>query len=132
MKIVYFSFLLLGFLLNSCKDNIELPCHELREGLAETDKEAVANILNDLLKDLPSVPTDDDVTGHRTNLDLFVERLNDQCGFEANVECYACVYTFPPISHVWINLDSSGVNIRRILDIRTPEADLMTVTNVHF
>ncbi|MEO5906568.1 MAG: hypothetical protein ABIQ11_07570 [Saprospiraceae bacterium] len=131
MKIFPFSILILGLLIIACKDSIELPCQELREGLTETDEVAVAGILNNLLKDLPPVPTNDDLQGHRANLDLFVERLDDQCGFQADVECYACVETFPPISHVGINLDSSGVNIRRTLDIRTPDEALMTVTGVH-
>jgi len=132
MKIFLLSILLLGFVWNGCSDSIELPCKELREGLAEVDEVVVANILNDLLKDLSPAPTNDDLTGHRANLDLFVERLDDDCGFEAFVECYACIKTFPAISEVGINLDSSGFSIRRILDIRTPDGALMTVVGIHF
>jgi hypothetical protein len=132
MKLLLLSILFLGFVWNGCSDTIELPCKELRESLAELEEETTANLLNDLLKDLPPNPTTDDLTGHRANLDLFVERLDDQCGFQVYVECYACVETFPAISEVGINLDSSGVSVRRIVDIRTPDEALMTVTGVHF
>lgn len=132
MKFSLLSILFSGLLLIGCKDSVELPCQELREGLAEVDELVVENILNDLLKDLAPNPINDDLTGHRINLDLFVERLDDQCGFEAYVECYACIETFPAISEVGINLDSSGLSVRRILDIRTPDESLMTVTGVHF
>ena len=132
MKIFLLSVLLLGFVWNGCRDTVELHCKELREGLAEADVEKVADELNDLLSDLSPNPTNDDLTGHRLNLDEFVERLDDQCGFEVNVECYACIETFPVISEVGIDLDSSGFSIRRILDIRTPGDGLMTVTGVHF
>ncbi len=132
MKFILLSILFSGLLLIGCKDSVELPCKELRDGLAEVDEVVVENILNDLLKDLSPNPTNDDLTGHRINLDLFVERLDDQCGFQADVECYACVKTFPPISHVGINLDSAGFSVRRTIDIRTPDEALMTATGVHF
>ena len=132
MKFYLLPLLFSVFVLTACKDSIELPCPELRSSLAELDAVAAAEILNDLLKDLSPVPTNDDLTGHRANLDLFVERLDDQCGFQADVVCYACIETYPPISEVGINLDSSGISIRRTIDIRTPDGALMSVTNVHF
>jgi hypothetical protein len=132
MKLFLLSILFTGLFLIGCKDSIELPCQELRAGLADGDNEVIAGILNDLLKDLSPAPTHEDETGHRENLDLFVERLDDQCGFEGYVECYACIKTLPAISEVGINLDSSGVSIRRIVDIRTPEGALMTAIGVHF
>lgn len=129
MKVFPFLFFLLFV---SCADTINIPCGELEEGMIEADVTKVKPWLDLLMADLHPMVSAEDPFGHRENLEIFIDQLNAQCNFNAVIECYACIETFPPQSHVQITLTSSNViPTFRTLDIRTPADAVMKIVNIH-
>lgn len=115
----------------ACKDTITYPCEEIREGLLNINTAIAQDGINEILVDLTPLPTDDDPIGHEANLNIFVERLSESCDIEATIGCYACIETFPLLSHVEITIDSGSVQVHRSIDIVTPEGSVMSLRNIH-
>lgn len=73
-----------------------------------------------------------DPLGHRENLRELIERINSGSPqITADLICYACIKTNPPQSEIFIKVDSSGVTVERVIDIRTPVDDILTSLGVH-
>lgn len=127
----YLFCLSLVLLFAGCKDTVTYPCSDIREGVLNFDLEQAKPGIDQMLEDLAPVPDSTDNIGHEDNLDIFIDRLTSECDFDATIECYGCIETFPVLSHVLIGLDSSGIQIQRALDILTPATGVMTLKNIH-
>ncbi len=106
-------------------------CEILQPGLLYFNLMEVSDVLNLWLSDLQPKPTTEDPIGHLNNLTSMVERLKSDCHFDASIECYACIETYPGQSEVNIMIDSSGYVLKRVVDIWTPEDRVMSVHYIH-
>ena len=126
-----FSFLFLF----SCEkeDKIMNPdCANFIEALIYLKSNSVKKVIDELTLDLNPDVKEDDNWGQRENIDLLIDRLNSQCeNISASLVCYACIYTLPPQSEIIISTDSSGVEIKRVIDILTPNDAILKYINVH-
>ena len=85
-----------------------------------------------LVTDLKPKVTANDRFGHKENLSILINRLNTQCtSINAELICYACIYTNPPQSEILVSTDSIGVTIKRIMDISTPEDAVLSCVRIH-
>lgn len=136
-----YTWLVLGSMVSffACEDTATKLCDELQADMVAFNAEAVKSTLNPWLSGNLPVPTNEDPIGHQQNLENFVDRLNDDCGLEASIVCYACIETYPPQSEVRVMIDSSGLTVVRVLDILTPginnpigpENAFMVIRNIH-
>jgi hypothetical protein len=107
-------------------------CGSFQSMLLDKDLDGIANHpVNFWLMDMSPVPVNGDQIGHQLNLELFVERLEEDCFLDAEIECYACIETLPHQSHVIIRMDSSNIQVLRTLDILTPADSVMTIRDIH-
>jgi hypothetical protein len=130
--------ILLGILflviLSSCtKDKIEsIDCELLTEALVNYNNEILKAEVDKLTIDLNPHVGNNDIYGHSENLNTLIDRLNS--GFsniEASLFCYACIQTLPPQSEISILVDSSGTEVCRIIDISTPEDEILKFSGIH-
>ena len=112
-------------------DNEITYCEILKSNLVIVNEPIVKDVVDQMLSILPPSPTVDDPVGHSQNLITFIDRLKNECHFDARNICYACIETFPLTSEVAVFLDSSGVEVRRVFDLRTPGTEAMTLTDIH-
>lgn len=138
--IKYSCILFVGFLVSSCNkivdsvDNnwIAIDCNNLKTGIIEQDSEIVKSEINKLVSDLVPVITENDKIGHKKNINLLIERLNTQCNnISAELICYACIKTNPPQSEILVTTDSTGIEIKRVIDIMTPENAKLNCRGIH-
>lgn len=126
-------------LLISCskKDNDDenqmlIDCTHFRVALLNFDSEQLNIEVNKLTSDLFPNPDINDRIGHLQNLNILIERLNSECtDIIATKECYACIETNPPQSEIKVKLDSFGIQVDRIIDIHTPDDDILKSSSVH-
>ena len=115
----------------SCRDTSARLCETLQDDLLNFKVQAVKDLLDNWLVTLEPEPTIDDPTGHWNNLIYFVNRLNEECDLGAGMNCYQCIKTFPAQTEIIVQVVAIGGNVQRVIDIRTPASDIMTIVNVH-
>jgi len=118
----------------SCKkDVIESPdCKRLRTGLLELNESIVKQEIEKLTADLHPQPQAEDPTGHMYNLQILVDRLNNDCSeFIASVSCYACIETYPPMSEVLVEFEEAGETRKVIIDLVTSGEDILRFGGIH-
>lgn len=122
-------------LLAACeKESVQdgVDCQDLIVALLTRDEASVRSQLDSYAADLQPTPTASDGLGHAQNLDKVVDRLNGACSqLTASVSCYACIYTLPAQSEILISLDSANVVVERVIDLFTPENDLLEFAGMH-
>jgi hypothetical protein len=136
----YFWLVSISFMIQvACEDSAPKLCDELQADIVAFNIEEVKGTLNPWLSGNLPIPTAEDPIGHQQNLQNFVDRLNDDCGLDASIVCYACIETYPVQSEVRVMVDSSGISVARVLDIVTPGIDpylltsaIMEIRNIHF
>ncbi|MEN8139573.1 MAG: hypothetical protein ABFR62_14220 [Bacteroidota bacterium] len=121
--------------LTSCEKNDEkadINCESLTQGLISMESDVVSTELEKLTVDLSPNPNAEDQYGHSENIELLVSELNQQCeNLQAELACYACIKTYPPQSTLLISINSSGIIIKRVIDISTPKDDVMKYADIH-
>lgn len=131
LNLLVISFL---FMLTSCEElkKEKIDCNLLTKALISYDTEKVKTEINKLTEDLKPNVSKKDEFGHRTNIFTLVDRINNQCDqVNASLICYACIKTQPAQSEISISIDSSGTQIKRVIDILTPEDKILSVRDVH-
>jgi hypothetical protein len=128
--------LVISFLviLSSCtKDKIEsVDCELLTEALVNYNDEILKAEVDKLTIDLKPHFANNDFYGHSENLNALIDRLNSGCAnIDASLLCYACIETLPPQSEISILVDSSGTAVCRIIDISTPEDEILKFSGIH-
>ena len=109
-----------------------LDCDNLRMGIINTDNDIVKFEINKLTIDLNPKVTDNDRFGHAENLDLLINRLNIHCdNISSELICYACIETNPPQSEILVTTDSAGTMVYRVIDISTPDDDILSYVRMH-
>ena len=131
----YLQILLIIIVAFSCENSTEfeqINCDNLSSGLLRYNTDIVKNEINKLCKDLTPHVSEDDKFGHKENINILVNRINTQCrNIEAELGCYACIYTNPPQSHISVTVDSVGTHVGRVIDIWTSADAKLSVVRVH-
>lgn len=110
----------------------EIDCSKLHSGLLNLEQAKAATEINRLLLDLKPSRTKNDPIGHKNNFEIFAGRLKRNCkNIRSELQCYACMESNPPQSMVKLIVDSSGVDIERSADIRTPSTTNMMIVRIH-
>jgi hypothetical protein len=121
-------------LLAACKGEIvqNPDCEKMIMGIIDNDDLIVKTEIEKQTSDLFANPTAEDELGHADNLNTLVERLNSKCSnILTSLECYACIYTYPPISEIKLEFESGGEIQTAIIDILTPEDDILRYAGMH-
>ena len=141
MKYQY-SFILLVVLLlfshlSSCKKILDSNYYQvdsknLQNGIINYNSEIVCTEIAKLLLDLKAKPSKEDKFGQEDNLNSLIYRINTNCDkVTAEQICYACIETNPQQSELRLSTDSSGVEVSRVLDILTPDDDILSCVRIH-
>ena len=107
----------------SCTDTIEPTFNgeAFVNGLLINDSEIVYKELEKLTIDLR--PKSDI---HESNLEILIDRIEKQTqGLTIINSCYACIFTFPPKSHIEFEIDSLGNPVIRSLFIITSDDEIL-------
>jgi len=123
----------------SCENSVEpnnewenLDCENLKTGIINVNKEVVEFEINKLVSDLEPAVHSNERFGHEENLNLLINRLNTQCNeISAELICYACIETNPPQSEILVRTDSSGISVKRVIDILTPGNAALSCVRIH-
>ncbi len=120
--------LLLCFLISCSVDedssdtSRSIPCDDFVYALLELDLDFLGSILTPELEKLTLLDQDNNGCLHDNNLRELAHMLNTSCDkLNASVICCGCIFTFPAISEVSVQVDSFGVKVIRVLDLRTPD-----------
>ncbi len=128
-------FLTLALFALSCdKENspvLNLNCRNFKNGIINSDQDAVGKEISKLLKDLNSKPTVGDEIGHSANFDILLNRINQCEEIYAELFCYCCIKTGPPQSEILIKTYSKGQEVQQIIDIQTPEDGMLVYRTIH-
>jgi hypothetical protein len=125
--------ILLAILISCEKQEIEsIDCEVFISGLGLLDENIVKTEIEKLTVDLTPHPAGEDALGHSGNLQILVDRLNEGCSaFTASLLCYACIYTYPAQSELRISFYLNGNKEEVIIDIHTPENDILRFAGIH-
>ncbi len=127
--------LAVGLLLCSCEKSVEMvDCVTIENGLLAFDEtlqnKVVLDELNKLRIDLKPEVTADDAFGHKENFNKLISRLNKSCtNFNVELVTYATIKTNPVQSEIRMTLLKN--NVHYIIDIHTPEDDVLKAVNIH-
>ena len=141
MKYQYYFILLVVLLLfshlSSCKKILDSNYYQvdsknLQNGIINYNSEIVCTEIAKLLLDLKAKPSKEDKFGQEDNLNSLIYRINTNCDkVTAELICYACIKTLPPQSELKLSTDSSGVEVAIVLDILTPDDDILSCVRIH-
>ena len=113
-------------------DPIDIDCNNLRKGLIDIDSEVVEIELSKLLNDLKVNVKQDDRWGHKDNFKTLVNRINNNCkDITAELSCYCCMFSNPPQSAILLYTDSLGVNVKRTINIWTPDNNSLAFARLY-
>ena len=122
------------FALSCDKENspiLDLNCRNLKNGIINSDEDAVGKEISKLTKDLDPKSTIDDETGHSANFDILIDRINLCEDVYAQLLCYCCILTYPAQSEILIKTYSKEKEIQKIIDIRTPKDGILVYRTIH-
>ena len=115
-------------ILPSCSDSeaIHVDCDRLMIGMINRDDLLVNEEINLLTSDLVPAVTEEDIWGHRNNMDVLIERLNHRCGeMDFELFCYACLESSPPFSLIHVSIMFNDELIIREISVSTSEVDIL-------
>lgn len=120
----------------SCERKVESlhydpNCNNLISGIINTDNTIVNSEIEKLTNDLSPRPTDEDPLGHSGNFEILISRLTGCSKIVAELTCYGCIKTMPPLSEILIKADSSGTIIRRYIDFEANELSDLKPLGIH-
>ena len=106
----------------------------LVEAMLAEDEQLLATILDPELEEFTLLDQDNNGCLHDNNLRAFSELLTTTCSDNMTVSVLCCggIETFPLISEVLVEIDSAGVEVRRVLDLTTPDqGQPLTFAGIH-
>jgi len=106
-----------------------INCDELVEAMLDKDAEALQVILDPELANFTLLDQDNDLCLFDNSLKAFRDFLNDSCDdLNASILCCSCIDTAILLSEVKVLIDSSGVEVTRVLDLYTPDEEGMPLS----
>ena len=127
MKLPFILTGLVGLLLLAGSCNDSRGAHPICEALNIEDVHTVERWIDAYADPLRPRPSVDDPIGHEANLVELVRLLDELDCLSAEVICYACIETYPPISEIRISTDENY----KVVDLRTSEKGPMTFSGWH-
>ena len=107
-------------------------CKNLKDGIILLNSEITKTEINKMLSDLEPHSIDKDRGRQFENITTLIERINSNCdSVTAALICYGCIKTLPPQTEILLTADSSGTTIQRVIDIVTPDDDILQCTEIH-
>lgn len=103
----------------------ESNCVQLRNGIVANDKDAVKEVMGDLISKLPNrkyTPA---------NLNKLIEAMNQQCEVITVLSCYSCIHTLPAQSEISVRVAAFGNHVPRVVDISEDTNGDMKFVNMH-
>lgn len=114
----------------SCKEDstdLNFDSEVFENSLVNFQIDIAASEFNKLTKDL--TPKSD---GHQSNFVVLIKRLEEQSRSLTVLNvCHGCIFTYPPISEIQVEIDSLGFQVTRNINILTPENDLLSLKGFH-
>ena len=114
---------------NKEEDNVDWL--KLKEAIINQDNDLAKPEFLKLLANTTPDPTSDDPTGQKENIDKLIQAINASNVLTAELFCYNCILTYPGQSEITVEVDSSGTSISKIVDILTPEDDILSFRDIH-
>jgi len=130
----FFLFLLVVMALISCKkqqNDKAMDCNQFKQGIVANSEAAVKAEIEKLCQDLFPVVIATDEWGHRENFVKLAQRISQQCGIDARVDCYACIKTLPPQTEIVVSFMNNGVQVKKTLDITTSSTSRLAFLQMH-
>lgn len=131
MKNLMIVFSLL-FCFTSCEKEDPIVCGtdtnagaRICKAIHENNETALATLLNGLAWDLDPAPTTADPIGQVENLDILITRLDNSSCLEADLECYACLESFPPLSSVLVKATHNNETVEKRIYLTTSETETL-------
>lgn len=127
-------FVLLVIIFTSCENENTRPDVDwvaFKAGVIQKDYLIIEKEISNLLINTSAKPTANDFIGQETNIYNLIKAINGSELLQAQLLCYACIKTYPSQSEIIVTTDSSGISVRRIIDILTPEDNLLQFVNIH-
>ncbi|MBK8809035.1 MAG: hypothetical protein IPO21_21355 [Bacteroidales bacterium] len=125
----------IGFV--SCQKHVassgnQLDSTNLANALLQCDPVALEKEIKKLSFDLVPFPSDSNPSGQSENIAILLERIT-KCKniISVEIQCFACLKTYPPQTEILVSIDSAGHMEQRILDIATPKDNILSFANVH-
>ena len=136
----YLKYLITACIIMSCNDSESnnssfIDCDSLTTALMELDEGTLESILNPELEKFQLLDQDNNTCLHDNNLQAITNLLNGTCeNLNVLILCCGSIETLPLISELSVELDSAGIEVTRILDLRTPgeEGLPLSFEGVHF
>lgn len=125
---------LMVIVFNSCdNENTEpnIDWNAFKGGVIQKDKLMIEKEISKLLINTNAKPNDNDLIGQKENINNLISEISKSKILNADLFCYACIKTYPAQSEITITTDSSGVSIKRIIDILTPNDNNLKFLNIH-
>jgi|GEM_PF-3331110 len=118
---------------NECASIVKTAMYDVMN-MAPNNVPMMIEVLNKYLSDLKPMRSNTDNLGHEHNLKIFVERLNSCNTISAEINCYACMESYPPQSSVSMKIATSdnSMPILAKVNISTNPNDVMTVVSVSY
>ena len=109
-----------------------MDCESFINGLITMDENLVKSEIEKLTVDLYPHPAEEDLIGHAGNIQTLIDRINAGCDdITASLICYACIYTYPAQSEILIEYFDQGHRKEVIIDVHTPENDILRFAGLH-
>ncbi len=113
-------------------DNPIRSTQSLCNAIANKDDMSTRMLIDDLCTTYLPQPTTMDAIGHEKNINNLIQSINDDypCAV-ASLVCYACIETNPAISEIRIDVQIDSNNYFVVIDLFTPEDDVISFSNMH-
>jgi hypothetical protein len=112
-----------------CESLTKIALYDVKN-MGPSGKSMLAPNLDLMLENLRPMKTNTDPYGHEKNLQKFVDMLNECKNMKAEIECYACMESYPPQSAVilWIDSGANLAPIQARINLRTDPDGPMTTS----
>ena len=105
---------------------------DFKQALIDMEQDIVKSRIDSIISDIILAGPATSISKNERMFYALVNRLDDISNdISAESHCYACTKTKPPQSEILISIRSSGVEVKRIIDIISPMNDPMSCTGIH-
>lgn len=123
--IIMATFLASTILAGCKKDVSSNNCPELRGGIIANNKEDVGAIIISYIASLSST------IYSQQNLETLAATISANCTINATVACFDCIKTLPSQTEIMLTFVSSGIQVKKTLDISYTPDNKMIFFNMH-
>jgi len=103
------------------KSEPKINCSLLLAAFQENDNMRIKSEIDAYLSDLIPEPSSSEIEGHKENTIHLVSELNKCPDIEAELICYACLYSYPSQSVILVSFNRNGKKIVELMNIKNSE-----------